>query len=374
MSRLNAYPLLSLLLFFLVSASSGWSQSRQRAPKRPAQAQAQPQAQTYAEKLGWKKGDRVVILHIDDAGMSYDSNLGSIRAMEEGVANSVSVMMPCPWVPGFLRYLKDNPGVDAGLHLTLTSEWRDYRWGPLVGKPAAPGLVDAEGAMWRGVGQVVSNASPDEVEQEIRAQLERARSMGFEPTHLDSHMGTLFATPEFMARYIKVGVEERIPVMFPGGHNYFLTQEYLEEARAQLIKEGKYKEGMDVPVPAILAQTQSVGQQIWTAGLPVLDDLHNTSYGWKLPAGVPATAENLQRMKAGKFVEAIRNMKPGLTMVIMHCTDPTEVFAQISDSGASRQGDLLAMLDPSLRQALQQEGIILTTWRELKERREKASQ
>ncbi|CAN5910481.1 carbohydrate deacetylase [soil metagenome] len=372
MPRLTSFPLLSLLLFFLVSASPGWAQSRQRAPKRPAQAQTQ--AQTYAEKLGWKKGDRVVILHIDDAGMSYDSNLGTIRAMEEGVANSVSVMMPCPWVPGFVRYLKDNPGVDAGLHLTLTSEWRDYRWGPLVGKPAAPGLVDAEGAMWRGVGQVVSNASPDEVEKEIRAQLERARSMGFEPTHLDSHMGTLFATPEFMARYIKVGVEERIPVMFPGGHNYFLTEEYREEARAQLIREGKYQEGQDVPVPAILGQAQAVGQQIWAAGLPVLDDLHNTSYGWKLPAGVPPTPENLQRMKAEKYVEAIRNMKPGLTMVIMHCTDPTEVFAQISDSGASRQGDLLAMLDPSVRQALQQEGIILTTWRELKERREKAKQ
>src|SRR5690349_13765857 len=58
--------------------------------------------QTYAEKLGWKKGDRVIILHIDDAGMSYDSNLGAIKAMEEGVANSVSVMMPCPWVPSFV--------------------------------------------------------------------------------------------------------------------------------------------------------------------------------------------------------------------------------------------------------------------------------
>lgn len=358
--------LLFLCLLLALSPSS-WAQ------KKKTNAPPKQQEQTYAEKLGWEKGDRVVILHIDDAGMSYDSNLGTIRAMEEGVANSVSVMMPCPWVPGFVRYLKEHPHVDAGLHLTLTSEWRDYRWGPLVGKPAAPGLVDAEGALWPGVGQVTAHATADEVEQEIRAQLERARAMGFEPTHLDSHMGTLFATPEFLARYLKVGIEQQIPVMFPGGHNYFLKEQYREEAKAQLVREGKYTEGMDIPLPANLSTTWAIGQQIWEGGLPVLDDLHNTSYGWKLPAGVAPTAENLRKMKTEKYVEALRQMKPGVTMVIMHCTDPTEVFQQISDSGPTRQGDLLAMLDPALRQTIQQERIILTTWRELKERRDKAN-
>ena len=78
------------------------------------------QAQTYASRLGFPADAKVVILHVDDAGMSFDSNLGAIRAMEEGVATSVSVMMPCPWVPGFVRYLKENPNADAGLHLTLT--------------------------------------------------------------------------------------------------------------------------------------------------------------------------------------------------------------------------------------------------------------
>src|SRR5687768_7914343 len=86
---------------------------------------------TYAERLGFPKGKKVVILHIDDAGMSYESNKGVIDALTKGVANSVSVMMPCPWVPGMVRFIKENPQVDAGLHLTLTSEWKDYRWVPL---------------------------------------------------------------------------------------------------------------------------------------------------------------------------------------------------------------------------------------------------
>jgi hypothetical protein len=83
---------------------------------QPLAAQEDDHSITYAERLGWKKGDRLLILHIDDAGMSFDSNAGSIKALEEGAANSVSVMMPCPWVPGFVKYLRENPQVDAGLH------------------------------------------------------------------------------------------------------------------------------------------------------------------------------------------------------------------------------------------------------------------
>jgi predicted glycoside hydrolase/deacetylase ChbG (UPF0249 family) len=307
-------------------------------------------AQTYAEQLGFPKGKKVVIMHVDDTGMSYDSNIGTYKAIREGVATSLSVMMPCPWVPGFVHYLKENPDLDAGLHLTLTSEWKDYRWGPLMGKPAVKGLVDAEGALWRSVADVVKNATPDEVELEIRAQLERARTMGFEPTHMDSHMGTLFATPAFLERYVKVGIEEKIPVMFPGGHNSLIrADEPMLKSLEPLVK--------------------SIAKRLWEAGLPVLDDLHNRSYGWKGPPA-PYTKKELQAYKTQKYIEGLADMQPGLTMMIMHCTHPTEVFEHISDSGPTREGDLLAMIDPALRAYIEKEGIILTTWREVTRRRQ----
>jgi hypothetical protein len=132
---------------------------------------------TYAEKLGYPKGSRVLILHVDDAGMSFESNEGTITAITKGVANSCSVMMPCPWVPGFVKFLKQHPGIDAGLHLTLTSEWKNYRWVPLAGKNQVPGLTDEEGCLWPGVADVVKHASADEVEKEIIAQIDRAGSM-----------------------------------------------------------------------------------------------------------------------------------------------------------------------------------------------------
>jgi predicted glycoside hydrolase/deacetylase ChbG (UPF0249 family) len=124
---------------------------------------------TYAERLGWPMGTKVVNFHVDDAEMSYDSDQGAIQALAGNVATSTSVMMPCPWVPHMAAYLKDHPQTDAGLHLTLTSEWDNYRWGPLVGKPAAPGLVDPQGYLWQTVENVLDHATVEEFEKEIRA-------------------------------------------------------------------------------------------------------------------------------------------------------------------------------------------------------------
>ncbi|GGM72708.1 carbohydrate deacetylase [Dyadobacter beijingensis] len=318
----------------------------------PMITSAQTSEQTYAEQLGYPKGKKVLIIHVDDVGMSYESNQGAIKAIRDGVANSLSVMMPCGWVPGFVSYWKENKDIDAGLHLTMTSEWKDYRWGPLAGKNQVKGLTDPEGALWRSVADVVKNASPDEVEMEIRAQLDRARTMGFEPTHLDSHMGTLFATPEFLERYLKVGMQEKIPVMFPGGHNSAIR------AEEKMIEQQ-------------FEMTQKVGKQLWAAGLPVLDDLENSSYGWKGPENGDKSEKALQRYKTAKYIEAIGKLKPGLTMVIMHCTIHTEVFPHISDSWPTREGDFLAMIDPELRKYIEKEGIVLTTWREAMQRRGK---
>jgi hypothetical protein len=304
---------------------------------------------TYAEMLGYPKGAKVLILHVDDVGMSYDSNLGAIKALDEGVANSLSMMMPCAWIPGFFKYLEKHPETDAGLHLTLTSEWEDYRWGPLAGKPIVPGLVDKQGAMWDNVMLTATNASADEIEKEIRAQLDRSRTMGWEPTHLDSHMGTLFAKQDYLERYLKVGMEENIPVMFPGGHNTMIAKTAGSTGLTQEI-------------------TTKIGKQLWDAGLPVLDDLHNVSYGWK---GEETMSDSeLQAYKTKEYISTISTLKPGLTMVIMHCTWPTEVFKYISNSGDTRKGDMLTMMDPAFKAYLDKEKIVLTTWREAKRRRD----
>ena len=314
--------------------------------------QAQPFDSTYADRLGFPKGARVLILHVDDAGMSFDSNEGAENALTKGSSTSVSVMMPCPWVPGFVHFLKSHPQIDAGLHLTLTSEWNEYRWGPLSGKKNAPGLVDSDGYLWHTVEDVVKHASADEVDMEMTAQLEKARSMGFEPTHLDTHMGTVYGSPEFLMRYVKLGIKNKIPVMVPGGADILI------------------KAQMKLP-DASIEQMRMLGMMLWNAGLPVLDDLHNTSYGWDIPADIASNDKKLDDYKTNKYIEALKTLKPGLTMMIMHCTDPGPYFKYISDSGPTRKGDMFAMMNPKFKKALADQGIILTSWREVKQRRDK---
>ncbi len=307
--------------------------------------------ETYAEKLGFPKGAKVVILHVDDLGMSIDSNLGAIKALTDGIATSGSLMMPCSWVPGFVAYMKEHPGLDVGIHLTLTSEWNNYRWGPVDG-PEVPTLMDSQGKFYKTVAEVVAHASPQDVDKEIKAQLDLARSMGVKPTHLDSHMGTLFAKPEFLQSYLKLGMENGIPVMFPGGHD------------TEILKSNPLAKAMG-------DQMKQIGLQLWNAGLPVLDDLYNDSYDWPVPDSAKTSDQALQHYRTAEYIKALEEIKPGITMIIMHCTDPSSTFHYISDSGYTRKGDMLAMLDPALKKYIEDHHIILTTWRELLERREK---
>ena len=339
------------------------------AAKIPAVALGVP----YSERLGFPKGAKVVIFHVDDAGMSWYSNQGAIKSIDSGVATSTSIMMPCSWAASFAKYAAGK-GIDAGLHLTLTAEWNDYRWPPLAGAKNVPGLVDKTWCLWPEPEDVVAHASADEIEKEIRAQVERALAIGMKPTHLDSHMGTLFASRAYLERYIKVGVEYGIPVMFPGGNDKLLIEGYNQPLIERLKKEGKYQEGMALPVPAEVKDAAAVGNAIWAAGLPVLDDLLTISGNWKPApdASGKVSPAAYEKYKVKKFKEALRHMQPGVAMFIVHSTDlgaGMGEFGHISGSGGSRYADMQAMMDPELRAYIRSEGIILTTWRELMERR-----
>ena len=122
---------------------------------------------------------------------------------------------------------------------------------------------------------------------------------------------------------------------------------------------------------ATIEQMRVLGKMLWNAGLPVLDDLHNSSYDWIIPSDIASDDKKLDEYKTAKYIEALKTLKPGLTMMIMHCTDAGPEFKYISDSGPTRRGDMLAMMNPSFKKAINDQGIILTTWREVKQRRDK---
>lgn len=300
------------------------------------QVSAEP---TFGERLGWKPEDRVLILHNDDVGMSHESNLGTIEGYEKGLISSNSVMMPCSWVLEWRDYARDHPNVDSGLHLTLTSEWKHYRWRPVAGEPLVPGLIDAEGYMHREVPQVYGSASADEVETEIRAQIALAEKMGLPITHLDSHMGTLFYNPEYFQRYVKVGIEKQIPIMLMSGRG---------EPENELQRD-------------MMDGIRKAAAMVWAGGLPVLDYLQTSTADTSDPALMTKT-----------LIEHLRKLEPGVTQIILHGTRQGCNFGAISSSGGKREAELEMVLSDEVKKVIADEGIIMTTYRELMDRRKNA--
>jgi len=139
-----------------------------------------------------------LIIRTDDAGMSHSVNMALEKLIATGFPVSVSVMFPTPWYQETVDILKRHPEVAVGIHLTLNSEWKNYRWGPVLGRTAVPSLVDADGYFFPS-SEALHQNHPDlkEVERELRAQIDRAMHSGLKIDYVDYHMGTAVRYPEF---------------------------------------------------------------------------------------------------------------------------------------------------------------------------------
>ena len=171
------------------------------------------QTRTLAERLGHPRDAKLLILHADDLGVAHSENAASFDALDRGAINSGSIMMPTPWVTEVAAYAKAHPNADLGLHLTLNSEWKTYRWGGVAPHDQTPSLHDPDGTFPSEVPTMTKRAKVDEVERELRAQIDRAYAIGIKPTHVDSHMGALYETPELFRTYAKVARSYKLPFL-----------------------------------------------------------------------------------------------------------------------------------------------------------------
>jgi predicted glycoside hydrolase/deacetylase ChbG (UPF0249 family) len=156
-------------------------------------------------------GQKRIVIHEDDVGMTHGANAAFLELSERGSCSSGSVMVPCPWFPEAVEIARANPSLDLGVHLTLTSEQKPYRWRPLTAPPQSAGLTDEYGYFWPDVPSA-RKADPAAVEAELRAQLDTALATGFDVTHLDAHMGTA-QMPEFVSIFQRLGREHGLPVL-----------------------------------------------------------------------------------------------------------------------------------------------------------------
>lgn len=173
-----------------------------------------------SQKLGYHKDSKLLIIHADDAGLSHSENRATIQALQNGMVNSYSIMIPCPWFYEMANFAKDNPHFDNGIHLTLTCEWENYKFGPVLPITEVPSLVDTNGYFHKNRTEFMNNAKSDEVEKELRAQIEKALRFGLKPTHLDSHMCSIGVSPKFLDIYKALGKEYNLPV--------FINKQFVE--------------------------------------------------------------------------------------------------------------------------------------------------
>lgn len=290
---------------------------------------------TWAEKLGFPAGKKVIILHADDVGMCEEANIATAQYLENNQIQSGAIMAPCPYADEFIQWAIDHPEKDLGMHLTLTSEWKTYRWGPITDGDEVPGLVDPDGMFWHEVRDVVKNATAEEVEKEIRAQIEKAIAMGYRPDHIDTHMGTLYGHPSYMEVFFKVAEEYRIPAN-------------AIDLSDSVVAERFKKEGYPID--------DNVIEMIDEYTLPKLDNFTSAPNG--------KTYEE----KVGNFQLLIKSLPPGLTEIIFHPSVESEQLKSITNSWQQRVWEAKMFSDPDLITFFEKEGIIFTNWKEIMQR------
>lgn len=226
--------------------------------------------------LGFAPTDRAAVVHVDDLGMCHSANVGGFAALVAGPATSGSLMVPCAWFPEAVTLARKHPGLDLGVHLTLNSEWETYRWSPVAGASAVPSLVDSNGYLWATQLETVQNATAEDVEKELRSQLDRALAAGVDVTHLDSHMGTIFLRPDFIAAYLSLAREYAIPPFFP-----FPTRELAQALSLDF------------------DEVYGLAQQLERDGLPVFDAFEGESLNFAPGCGAEHNRQRLERLPAG---------------------------------------------------------------------------
>lgn len=251
-----------------------------------------------------------LVIRTDDAGMSHSVNMALERLIATGLPISVSVMFPTPWYQETVDILKRHPEVSVGVHLTLNSEWKNYRWGPVLGRSAVPTLVDADGYFFPSSADLYQN-HPDvkEVEKELRAQIERARRSGLKIDYVDYHMGTVLRQPEFRE------IAERLAKEFGLG-----MSQYFGETR----HDPQYSAAPPAKVDSLLA---------------MIDRLHP-------PFNLVVTHIGIDDSELGALVD-------------MNTSGP------LPDMSKNRQGELDALTSQRFRDALKARNVHLLTYRQL---------
>jgi hypothetical protein len=283
--------------------------------------------QNLAELLGYPRDSKLLIIHADDMGLAHSVNTACIRAFDNKGITSGSIMVPCPWAPEIASYVKDHPGLDVGIHLTMTAEWDQYKWGGITSSDQIPSLLDKNNYFYASVEELGKVAKGAEAEKELRAQIDKAIASGVQPTHLDTHMASVLANPELIKIYLNLSEIYHLPILFPRSYLSWFPPDVAKTLESKIF---------------------------------LLDNLFMLD----------------PKMITGKWIDAykkaIEEMKPGLNEMIVHLAVDNDEMQAISkghdDYGSAwRQHDLDLVLSNEFKDLLKTNHIILIGWGQIRD-------
>ncbi|MGB9758441.1 MAG: polysaccharide deacetylase family protein [Thermoproteota archaeon] len=276
------------------------------------------------------KNEKLLIIHADDVGMCHSENRATFEAFENGIVSSCSIMMPCPWLLEAVDFFRRNPKYDYGVHSTLTSEWKFYRWSSVSSKDKVTSLLDEEGYLWRSA-EAAARAKVEEIKNELETQVKRSFNLGLRPSHLDTHMGVVYLKPEILESYIKVALNNNLIPM-------------LVKPSSEVIARAK-EAGLAV---------QEIVKIITSSNLPLLDNLITGTEG-----------SNLQE-RLRWFRSVLSKIKPGtINQIIVHLGLDDEELKAITPSYMERYLDYKLVTSDEAKKLVEEYKITLVGWKDL---------
>ena len=289
------------------------------------------------ERLGYHASDRVVIFHADDVGMCHGANVAFVELAERGLISCGSVMVPCPWFPEAAALAREHPELDVGVHLTLNSEWADYRWRPISTTDRSSGMIDPDGFFWEMPATIREHTRLDvaTVERELRTQITAALDAGIDVTHIDSHVGVA-VVPELIDVYVQLALEYELPVLLIRDHTRYSQEPYLGR-----IDPARYRESLE---------------RLEREGFPIVDHFR-----------ISPSAN-----REGAFAEAyevlLRELPAGLTYLALHPSAPGDTEAVFPPGWAElRMGEYRLLQDPQFQRHVGDQGLHIIGYRRLRD-------
>jgi len=242
-------------------------------------------------------------------------------------------MVPCPWFPAVAEMCKENPKMDMGVHATLYAEWNNYRWGPVLGGKVGKGLMDENGYFHQWHQAVYDNASPEEVDEEVNSQIERALKAGIDVTHVDSHIGTIMY-PLYIQSYIQAASNRLLPNMLP-----------------RLTAKGIDMLGMGEEEVAAYAPTMDMLENL---GVPMVD-------------GILAMPLEHGNDHIGEAKKLLAELPVGITHFILHPSIDTPELRAICPDWESRVANYNAFMSDELKNYIENEDLKLIGYLQIRE-------